>query len=209
MHHDCICQNFRYQDLTKSQTETKNKQDHKLIYENKKIEIQSTSAIIDNLKQQNDANEARKPIAKNQSIINSKLIDARIRLIQNVAIESLRTLTEQKQDTGNKNLAGLNEEVETINVSLGKLTKENKKDEAAISVIPIEDIKASENSLQHQINEMAPATACWKILYTNQQEVLLIEQKLKVNQVEIQNKKANQQLKILNWVRRMNYKSLP
>ena len=178
---------------------TKNKQVHELILENKHLEIKSTSALIDNYKQWKDANEARKPIAENQSIINSKLVDAGILLIQKLAIESDLNDTQQKLETGNKTLANFNVEVDTIKVSLEKLIEENVNNESGISAVAIEDIKATENLLRHQINEMVPATACWELLYTNQQEVSLIEQKLKVNQEEIQKKKeksAEQNIKL-------------
>ncbi len=168
-----------------------NKALHLLQITEKTAAITNISEKIYHLKKWKQHHEARKPIAENLTLIVSKLTDAGIELKQEQLLVAGIANHQKNLLKINNSFEVLKNQLDKKNQALNKLTLENEETNLNISAIKITEIKTSESLLIKAIDDIVPATSCWEILYTNEQEYTITIEKIKVNQQATIEKKEN------------------
>ncbi len=165
-----------------------NKKQQELQRKEKQEESNRLLANIDILTKWKEENNARQPVAENQSLIVSKLDDARKQL------DALLVLTTNITTTTN-NVEKRNDEKEKLTVAsiaIGQGLKAAQqvydKLSAALSAVDITELENEKTSIAGILEDIIRAEAHWKILCSKLTDFRSLNQKLVTNKDEVGNK---------------------
>ena len=143
---------------------------------------------IENLQQWKKDNTSRQPIAENQGLISSKLIDARklldaIQLLSPQLDITLRTIDLTKQAKND-----LETKSTRLTQTLQKERDSHKIADEVLAAIPIAILEKEKEGIDLSMEDIIKAEAHWKILFSNQADLNNLKQKLDYNKKELENK---------------------
>jgi DNA repair protein SbcC/Rad50 len=153
-------------------------------------EAERLQTVIEQLTQWKADNTARQPIAENQSLISSKLNDAR-KLLD--ALQLLLPKIDNTQKTiGQAHQAKTELEAQSTTIALSRQELQTK--HAATSevlvAIPIAALEKQKADIDTEIEDIIPAEAHWKILFHTQTELGNVNQALDHHKNELNTKTA-------------------
>lgn len=143
---------------------------------------------IEELKRWKAENTPRQPIAENQSLIISKLGDARKLLDSLQLVLPLLEATQSNIGRSKKLKLDLDAKSSTIIKALETERVQQTTLSNSLSAIPFTTIEREKTAIDLLIEDIVAAEAHWKVLYNSQTDLLSLKQKIGDNKKVLQNK---------------------